>query len=199
MSKHPNPIRGHVSCPVCSSHATVHRVGEGKLIAEGEPTKNGRNLGLLYYKCPSCNKAVLNYARFWLVHLRQSAYLHPLGERWRDYYKPGTKRAHELGLGVYSSATASTSESCSMLASTQARYFSRATLFSLVSCSMWANNAGFKPNASSVKLPVMSILLARLIIALVSMSLNWLSSFSTLALSLSAAAGRAITFVSGNL
>ncbi|MCF9512982.1 hypothetical protein J8A90_23475, partial [Vibrio parahaemolyticus] len=50
MSKHPNPIRGHVSCPVCHTASTVHRVGEGKLIAEGEPTKNGRNLGLLYYK-----------------------------------------------------------------------------------------------------------------------------------------------------
>ncbi|HDM8213948.1 TPA: hypothetical protein P0E22_003972 [Vibrio harveyi] len=60
MSKHPNPIRGHVSCPVCSSHATVHRVGEGKLIAEGEPTKNGRNLGLLYYKCPSCGNSPMS-------------------------------------------------------------------------------------------------------------------------------------------
>ncbi|OSP12029.1 hypothetical protein B7489_16550 [Vibrio alginolyticus] len=60
MSKHPNPIRGHVSCPVCSSASTVHRVGEGKLIAEGEPTKNGRNLGLLYYKCPSCGNSPMS-------------------------------------------------------------------------------------------------------------------------------------------
>ncbi|MCR9980665.1 hypothetical protein NB610_01260 [Vibrio alginolyticus] len=60
MSKHPNPIRGHVSCPVCSSVSTVHRVGEGKLIAEGEPTKNGRNLGLLYYKCPSCGNSPMS-------------------------------------------------------------------------------------------------------------------------------------------
>jgi len=60
MSKHPNPVRGHVSCPVCSSAATVHRVGEGKLIAEGEPTKNGRNLGLLYYKCPDCGNSPMS-------------------------------------------------------------------------------------------------------------------------------------------
>ncbi|TPB26356.1 hypothetical protein [Vibrio parahaemolyticus] len=60
MSKHPNPIRGHVSCPVCSLASTVHRVGEGKLIAEGEPTKNGRNLGLLYYKCPSCGNSPMS-------------------------------------------------------------------------------------------------------------------------------------------
>ncbi|WP_420788500.1 hypothetical protein [Vibrio alginolyticus] len=60
MSKHPNPIRGHVSCPVCQSPSTVHRVGEGKLIAEGEPTKNGRNLGLLYYKCPSCGNSPMS-------------------------------------------------------------------------------------------------------------------------------------------
>lgn len=60
MSKHPNPIRGHVSCPVCSSASTVHRVGEGKLIVEGEPTKNGRNLGLLYYKCPSCGNSPMS-------------------------------------------------------------------------------------------------------------------------------------------
>ncbi|EXJ33702.1 hypothetical protein D050_2644A, partial [Vibrio parahaemolyticus VPCR-2009] len=26
MSKHPNPIRGHVSCPVCHTASTVHRV-----------------------------------------------------------------------------------------------------------------------------------------------------------------------------
>ncbi|MCR9548367.1 hypothetical protein [Vibrio antiquarius] len=60
MSKHPNPFRGHVSCPVCQSPSTVHRVGEGKLIAEGEPTKNGRNLGLLYYKCPSCGNSPMS-------------------------------------------------------------------------------------------------------------------------------------------
>ncbi len=60
MSKHPNPVRGHVSCPVCHSHSTVHRVGEGKLIAEGEPTKNGRNLGLLYYKCPDCGNSPMS-------------------------------------------------------------------------------------------------------------------------------------------
>ena len=60
MSKHPNPIRGHVSCPVCQSPSTVHRVGEGKLIAEGEPTKNGRNSGLLYYKCPSCGNSPMS-------------------------------------------------------------------------------------------------------------------------------------------
>ncbi|GAJ69572.1 hypothetical protein JCM18904_223 [Vibrio sp. JCM 18904] len=38
----------------------MHRVGEGKLIAEGEPTKNGRNLGLLYYKCPSCGNSPMS-------------------------------------------------------------------------------------------------------------------------------------------
>ncbi|MBE4035687.1 hypothetical protein HJ123_01365 [Vibrio parahaemolyticus] len=60
MSKHPNPTRGHVSCPVCHTASTVHRVGEGKLIAEGEPTKNGRNLGLLYYKCPNCGNSPMS-------------------------------------------------------------------------------------------------------------------------------------------
>ncbi|MGR5324118.1 hypothetical protein ACP3VW_09705 [Vibrio sp. DNB22_17_1] len=60
MSKHPNPIRGHVSCPVCSSPSTVHQVGEGKLIAEGEPPKNGRNLGLMYYKCPKCGNSAMS-------------------------------------------------------------------------------------------------------------------------------------------
>uniref|UniRef100_UPI0004F3CA82 hypothetical protein n=1 Tax=Vibrio parahaemolyticus TaxID=670 RepID=UPI0004F3CA82 len=54
------PIRGHVSCPVCHTASTVHRVGEGKLIAEGEPTKNGRNLGLLYYKCPNCGNSPMS-------------------------------------------------------------------------------------------------------------------------------------------
>ncbi|MDA0130490.1 hypothetical protein OH458_20720 [Vibrio sp. MarTm2] len=60
MSKHPNPVRGYVPCPVCSSVATVHQVGEGRLIAEGEPPKNSRNLGLKYYKCPSCGNSSMS-------------------------------------------------------------------------------------------------------------------------------------------
>ncbi|HFQ4801797.1 TPA: hypothetical protein ACGUTO_000109 [Vibrio vulnificus] len=60
MSKHPNPVRGHVRCPVCTTPSTVHRVGEGKLIAEGEPTKNGRNLGLHYYRCPNCGNSAMS-------------------------------------------------------------------------------------------------------------------------------------------
>ena len=60
MSKTPNPTRGHVSCPVCSRASTVHMVGEGKLIDTGETVKNGRNLGLLYYKCPSCGNSSMS-------------------------------------------------------------------------------------------------------------------------------------------
>lgn len=66
MSKFPNPVRGYVPCPVCHTEATVHQVGEGRLMAEGEPTKNARNLGLKYYRCPNCgnssmSKTVNNY------------------------------------------------------------------------------------------------------------------------------------------
>lgn len=58
MSKvHTNPVRGHVSCPVCQTTATVHQVGEGRLMAGGEPPKNSRNLGLLYYRCPDCGNS----------------------------------------------------------------------------------------------------------------------------------------------
>ncbi|MCC5486520.1 hypothetical protein AB6E94_24685 [Vibrio lentus] len=60
MSKTPNPTRGYVSCPVCSRASTVHMVGEGKLIDTGETVKNGRNLGLLYYKCPSCGNSSMS-------------------------------------------------------------------------------------------------------------------------------------------
>jgi hypothetical protein len=35
-------------------------VGEGKLIDTGETVKNGRNLGLLYYKCPSCGNSSMS-------------------------------------------------------------------------------------------------------------------------------------------
>ncbi|MFB9133501.1 hypothetical protein ACFSJQ_10305 [Vibrio olivae] len=55
-----NPVRGAVRCPVCSSVSTVHQVGEGKLIAEGEPPKNSRNLGLKYYRCPSCGNSSMS-------------------------------------------------------------------------------------------------------------------------------------------
>lgn len=60
MSKTPNPVRGHVSCPVCHTNSTVHMIGEGKLIDSGETVKNGRNLGLLYYKCPNCGNASMS-------------------------------------------------------------------------------------------------------------------------------------------
>ncbi|MEZ9340330.1 hypothetical protein AB4176_20990 [Vibrio splendidus] len=60
MSKTPNPTRGYVSCPVCSRASTVHMVGEGKLIDTGETVKNGRNLGLLYYKCSSCGNSSMS-------------------------------------------------------------------------------------------------------------------------------------------
>lgn len=53
-AKHPNPVRGYIACAVCSSPSTVHNVGEGKLIATGEPPKNGRNIGLMYSCCPKC-------------------------------------------------------------------------------------------------------------------------------------------------
>ena len=60
MSKTPNPTRGYVSCPVCSRASTVHMVGEGKMIDTGETVKNGRNLGLLYYKCSSCGNSSMS-------------------------------------------------------------------------------------------------------------------------------------------
>jgi hypothetical protein len=60
MSKYPNPVRGYVTCPVCHTESTVHQVGEGRLIAEGEPPKNSRNLGLMYYRCPHCGNSSLS-------------------------------------------------------------------------------------------------------------------------------------------
>ncbi|MGI9878112.1 hypothetical protein ACKVMW_21180 [Vibrio chagasii] len=57
MAKYENPIRGYISCPVCQSTATTHQVGEGQLIASGEPPKNSRNIGLMYYRCPECGNS----------------------------------------------------------------------------------------------------------------------------------------------
>ncbi len=60
MAKYDNPIRGYVRCPVCASGATVHQVGEGQLIATGEPPKNSRNVGLKYYRCPECGNSSIS-------------------------------------------------------------------------------------------------------------------------------------------
>ncbi|CAK2315356.1 conserved hypothetical protein [Vibrio crassostreae] len=57
MAEHKNPTRGYISCPVCQSVASAHQVGEGKLIATGEPPKNSRNIGLMYYRCPKCGNS----------------------------------------------------------------------------------------------------------------------------------------------
>lgn len=54
MSK--NPVKGFVRChmPNCGSVSTVHAVGEHKILEAGEPPKNKRNVGRLYYNCPHC-------------------------------------------------------------------------------------------------------------------------------------------------
>ena len=57
MAKYENPVRGYIACPVCQSAATTHQVGEGQLIASGEPPKNSRNIGLMYYRCPECGNS----------------------------------------------------------------------------------------------------------------------------------------------
>nr|WP_198557162.1 hypothetical protein [Enterovibrio nigricans] len=50
-NQYPNPVRGYVPCAHCGSTATVHCIGEGKLIATGETPKNKRNVGKQYYRC----------------------------------------------------------------------------------------------------------------------------------------------------
>ncbi|MFL7024160.1 hypothetical protein BCS58_07590 [Enterovibrio norvegicus] len=60
MPKFENPVRGVLSCPVCSSTATAHQCGEGQLIATGEPPKNSRNVGLMYYRCPECGNSSIS-------------------------------------------------------------------------------------------------------------------------------------------
>ncbi|EGA69587.1 hypothetical protein VISI1226_13733 [Vibrio sinaloensis DSM 21326] len=51
-----NPIKGYIRChmPDCGAVATVHAVGEHKIVTEGTPPKNKRNTGRLYYNCPCC-------------------------------------------------------------------------------------------------------------------------------------------------
>ncbi len=51
-----NPVKGFVRChmPNCGQVATVHAVGEHRIITEGNPPRNKRNTGRLYYNCPSC-------------------------------------------------------------------------------------------------------------------------------------------------
>ncbi|OIN23730.1 hypothetical protein [Vibrio barjaei] len=73
--KTPNPVRGYVDCPVCQSAATVHMVGEGRMIDTGEPPKNSRNLGKLYYRCPECgNSSVSNKVNEYCVdHMRDTS------------------------------------------------------------------------------------------------------------------------------
>ena len=57
MSK--NPKRGYVRCPMpgCGEVCTVHMTGEHRLIESGEPPKNPRNIGKLYYRCPECGNS----------------------------------------------------------------------------------------------------------------------------------------------
>ncbi|WP_367989841.1 hypothetical protein AB2S62_21770 [Vibrio sp. NTOU-M3] len=67
-NRYPNPVRGAISCPVCSSASTVHQVGEGQLLATGEPTKNARNLGLFYYRCTECgNSSISKKVNDWII------------------------------------------------------------------------------------------------------------------------------------
>lgn len=51
-----NPIKGFIHChmPDCGCVSTVHAVGEHKILTTGEPPKNQRNTGRLYFNCPNC-------------------------------------------------------------------------------------------------------------------------------------------------
>ncbi|SEG21638.1 hypothetical protein [Vibrio hangzhouensis] len=51
-----NPIKGYLRChmPDCHHVASVHAVGEHRIMQDGQPPKNKRNTGRLYYNCPSC-------------------------------------------------------------------------------------------------------------------------------------------------
>ncbi|MGR5411621.1 hypothetical protein ACPV52_02665 [Vibrio astriarenae] len=51
-----NPVKGFIHChmPDCGAVATVHAVGEHKILTTGEPPKNQRNTGRLYFNCPCC-------------------------------------------------------------------------------------------------------------------------------------------------
>lgn len=51
-----NPVKGFIRChmPDCGAIATVHAVGEHRILTEGSPPKNKRNTGRLYYNCPCC-------------------------------------------------------------------------------------------------------------------------------------------------
>ena len=51
-----NPVKGFIRChmPDCGAIATVHAVGEHRIVTEGSPPKNKRNTGRLYYNCPCC-------------------------------------------------------------------------------------------------------------------------------------------------
>ncbi|MEL6117447.1 hypothetical protein P0Y67_19770 [Photobacterium sp. SP02] len=57
MSK--NPTRGYIRCtvPECGEVCTVHMTGEHRLMESGEPPKNPRNIGKLYYRCPRCGNS----------------------------------------------------------------------------------------------------------------------------------------------
>ncbi|MEL6117950.1 hypothetical protein P0Y67_22415 [Photobacterium sp. SP02] len=57
MSK--NPTRGYIRCtvPDCGEVCTVHMTGEHRLMESGEPPKNPRNIGKLYYRCPRCGNS----------------------------------------------------------------------------------------------------------------------------------------------
>lgn len=73
MAKVANPVRGYVTCPTCNLAATVHQVGEGKLMSLGEPPKNARNLGLLYYRCPECGNSATSKSVSEYVEKRMKA------------------------------------------------------------------------------------------------------------------------------
>ncbi|QIA63328.1 hypothetical protein GT360_07260 [Vibrio astriarenae] len=51
-----NPVKGFIRChmPDCGCISTVHAVGEHKILTVGEPPKNQRNTGRLYFNCPNC-------------------------------------------------------------------------------------------------------------------------------------------------
>lgn len=101
MPKFDNPTRGYLLCPVCQSTSTAHQCGEGQLIATGEPPKNSRNIGLLYYRCPECGNSSISkkVSEYIEAHLVNDASALPVPPETEQVTEPITEQTDTLTEG----------------------------------------------------------------------------------------------------
>ncbi|UTM57033.1 hypothetical protein L4174_014715 [Photobacterium sp. CCB-ST2H9] len=110
MSK--NPTRGYIRCtvPDCGEVCTVHMTGEHRLMESGEPPKNPRNIGKLYYRCPRCGNSTNSSAMHEYIEKHKVETVQELGVAPIETVRETTKESVQTVIETHPVSVSQTSD-----------------------------------------------------------------------------------------